>query len=390
MKIVHVCLSGVYTEGWSYQENLLSKYHAMLGYDVTLITNKLMYDDAGNKVEAKDTDYINSNHVRIIRLEEKFGKPLRKFQRYPDFYQTIEAEAPDIIFIHSCQFLDTDKIVQYKTIHPNTKLYVDNHADFSNSASGWLSQNILHKIIWKSSAKRLLPLTEMFYGVMPSRVDFLEKIYGLPKEKIELLVMGADDEKIEAALKPEVRKYIRNQYGIAEEDFLIITGGKIDLAKKQTLLLMRAVNDLNIPNVKLLVFGSVVDELKDEVKELCSPVVQYIGWVDSKITDQYFAAADLVVFPGRHSVFWEQVAGMGIPMVCKFWDGTTHVDVGGNVRFIQKDSVEEITRILRDIVETEGVYARMKEVAQEEGRKIFSYREIAKRSIGVPTNRQEL
>ena len=136
-------------------------------------------------------------------------------------------------------------------------------------------------------------------------------------------------------------------------------------------------------NVKLLVFGSVVDELKNEVSELCSAAVQYIGWVDSKITDQYFAAADLVVFPGRHSVFWEQVAGMGIPMVCKYWEGTTHVDVGGNVRFIQHDSVEEITDILQGIIQNEDVYAKMKSIAQSKGKETFSYREIAKRSIGA-------
>ena len=383
MKIVHVCLVGVYTEGWSYQENFLSKYHAKLGNRVTLISNMLMYDDAGKKVEAKETSYINDVNVKVIRLKEKKGKPLSKFQRYPDLYQKLVEEEPDIIFVHGCQFLDTDQIIKYKTVYPKTKIYVDNHADFSNSASGWISQNILHKIIWRRSAKRLLPVTEKFYGVMPSRVDFLEKIYSLPKEKIELLVMGADDEKVEAALDPAVKSRIRKQYGIADEDFLIITGGKIDLAKRQTLLLMKAVNNLSIPNVKLLVFGSVVDELKNEVSELCSAAVQYIGWVDSKIKDQYFAAADLVVFPGRHSVFWEQVAGMGIPMVCKYWEGTTHVDVGGNVRFIQHDSVEEITDILQGIIQNEDVYAKMKSIAQSKGKETFSYREIAKRSIGA-------
>ena len=383
MKIVHVCLVGVYTEGWSYQENFLSKYHAKLGNRVTLISNMLMYDDAGKKVEAKETSYINDVNVKVIRLKEKKGKPLSKFQRYPDLYQKLVEEEPDIIFVHGCQFLDTDQIIKYKTVYPKTKIYVDNHADFSNSASGWISQNILHKIIWRRSAKRLLPVTEKFYGVMPSRVDFLEKIYSLPKEKIELLVMGADDEKVEAALDPAVKSRIRKQYGIADEDFLIITGGKIDLAKRQTLLLMKAVNNLSIPNVKLLVFGSVVDELKNEVSELCSAAVQYIGWVDSKITDQYFAAADLVVFPGRHSVFWEQVAGMGIPMVCKYWEGTTQVDVGGNVRFIQHDSVEEITDILQGIIQNEDVYAKMKSIAQSKGKETFSYREIAKRSIGA-------
>lgn len=385
MKIVHICVSGVYTEGWSYQENLLSKYHAKLGNEVTLIANKLVYND-GKKVETEESDYINEDGVKVIRLAEKSGKPLSKFQKYPDLYKTIEKEKPDILFVHSCQFLDSKQIVKYKKIHPKVKVYIDNHADYSNSATNWISRNVLHKIIWKRCAQSLLPVTEIFYGVMPSRVEFLEKMYGLPKSKVKLLVMGADDEKTEAALKPEIKENIRAKYKIDPEDFLIITGGKIDEAKKQTLLLMQAVNDLKMPNVKLLVFGSVVDNLKDEVNKLCSPNVQYIGWIDSKMTDQYFAAADLVVFPGRHSVFWEQVAGLGIPMVCKYWDGTTHVDVGGNIKFIYEDKTEEIACVLKKIVENKDVYFQMKLIAEERGRKAFSYYDIAKRSIESVTH----
>lgn len=227
-------------------------------------------------------------------------------------------------------------------------------------------------------AKIIEPYTEKFYGVMPSRVDFLKTMYGLPDEKVELLVMGADDEKVVEALRPDSRKEIRNKYDIRESDFLIMTGGKIDAAKMQTLLLMEAVNRVN--GIKLIVFGSVVDELYRNVKQLCSDRVQYIGWVDSSKTDKYFAAADLVVFPGRHSVFWEQVAGMGIPMLVKDWPGTHHIDVGGNVKFIENDSVEEIEKKLKDIIDRD--YDKMKTVAQTKAMKNFSYMEIAKRSIG--------
>lgn len=382
MKIVHVCLVGVYTEGWSYQENLLSKYHVKMGHKVTLIANKLMYDYSGRKVESNDNDYINDFGVKIIRLPEKRYKPLRKFQRYPDLMNVLNIEKPNIIFVHGCQFLDADVIVKYKKLNRDIKVYVDNHADFSNSASGWISKNMLHRIVWRRMAQRLLPVTEKFYGVMPSRVEFLKHMYGLPSDKVELLVMGADDEKVEYALKPEVKNSIRTKYNISSTDFLILTGGKIDFAKRQTLLLMKAINDLNIPSVKLLVFGSVDDELKDEVGKLCSDSVQYIGWVDSKTTDQYFAASDLVVFPGRHSVFWEQVAGMGIPMVCKYWEGTTHVDVGGNVFFLYQDTVEEILEILQKIILNKEVYSKMKNVAQKKAKRFFSYSEIARRSLG--------
>ena len=258
-------------------------------------------------------------------------------------------------------------------------VYVDNHADFSNSATNWLSLHILHKMIWKSCAQRIEPYTKRFYGVLPARVDFLKKIYELPAEKIELLVMGADDESVESARKTEIKEKIRKQYGIAMDDFLIMTGGKIDIAKQQILLLMESVNKLQNPKVKLIVFGSVIPELKEKIEGLCSEFNQYIGWINSDDTYDYYAAADLAVFPGRHSVFWEQVAGLGVPMLCKEWEGTTHVDMGGNVKFLKEDSFAEILKNLEEILKHE-TYSQMKNVAEQK-REHFLYSQIAMRSI---------
>ena len=96
---------------------------------------------------------------------------------------------------------------------------------------------------------------------------------------------------------------------------------------------------------------------------------------------KYFAASDLVVFPGRHSVYWEQVTGLGVPMLCKEWDGTKHVDLGGNVRFLRHDSTKEIQREIERLLDNPGEYGKMKEVARREGMKVFSYRRIARQSL---------
>ena len=156
----------------------------------------------------------------------------------------------------------------------------------------------------------------------------------------ELFVMGADDELVEKAAQAEVRDRIRKKYNILDDDFLVMTGGKIDAYKTQTILLLQAIRNIDNDKVKLVVFGSVSDELKDEVNSLVDGVkIQYIGWINTKDSYDLFASADLVVFPGRHSVYWEQVAGQGIPMIVKDWNGTHHIDLGGNVEFIKEDSV---------------------------------------------------
>ena len=223
---------------------------------------------------------------------------------------------------------------------------------------------------------------DTFFGVMPSRVNFLQNIYGIAKEKTDLLFMGADDECVEQAALPEVRKAIREKYGIREDDFLVMTGGKIDSFKTQTLLLMEAVKEIEHPRLRLLIFGSVEEDLKERFDALCDgKKIQYMGWAKGEQPYEYFATADLIVFPGRHSVYWEQVVAQGIPMLCKYWDGTTHVDIGGNVHFLKEDSVQVIKTELQGLLDHPDEYEKMKQAALSNRRHEFSYKQIARRSI---------
>lgn len=380
-KIVHIMLAGPVTDGWTYQDNLLTKYHRRLGYEVTMITSQWVWGENGKLAKLEKTDYLNENDVKVIRLpikgKDEFSK---KFKRYRGLYTAIKVEKPDILFIHGVSFCDVKTVVKYIRAHSDIKVFVDNHSDFSNSGTNWLSRNVLHKIIWKHNAQMLLPHTKKFYGVLPARVDWLVDMYGLPKEKCELLVMGGDDGEVEKAKDKIAISKLRKEYNINQHDFLIVTGGKIDSAKKQTLLLMKAVQGIQNENVRLIVFGSVEETLKREVESLSDGnKIQYIGWIKGSDSYQYFAAADLVVFPGRHSVFWEQVAAQGIPMICKYWEGTTHVDSGGNVVFFKEDSVESIAASIRTVI-AHTTYEKMKQEAKKNAER-FCYSEIARQSL---------
>ena len=380
MKILHLCLACFYIDNYSYQENLLPKYHKQMGHEVKIIASLMSFDSSGKRCYLPTAgEYMNEDGIPVKRLNYKEPEKVGKlFRTYRGTYDSIKEFAPDIIFIHGVQFSDISQVVKYVKRNPNTKVYVDNHSDFSNSANNWVSKNIQHKIIWKHYAQMINPYTERFYGVLPARVDFLVDMYHLPKEKVKLLVMGADDELAEKAANSAVRNKIREKYGFDQDDFLIVNGGKIDQWKKQTLLLMDAVNQTEDPKIKLLVFGSVTPELREQVEKRCSDKVKYIGWVQSNDSYELFAAGDIACFPGRHSVFWEQVAGQGIPMICKYWEGTTHVDCGNNAVFLYDDSVEEIKRTVLEIFKTKhkSMLASAQECKHE-----FLYSVIAKKAI---------
>ncbi len=387
MRITHICLVEGYTEGLNYQENMIIKYQAKEGHRVSLITTDHCFTEGVWGVCETESDYLNPQGVRIIRLPFLFPVPYalnRKIGIFKNTVKVLEELRPDVIFVHNLQFWDVKEIVQYKKKHPEVTLYADNHSDFSNSARNWIARNVLYRFWWKPCAKKMEPWTEKFFGVLPARIDFLENVYGIAHEKTDLLVMGADDECVQKAAQPKVKKRIREQFHIDEKDFLIVTGGKIDAFKTQTLFLMEAVQRIKSDKVKLLVFGSVEENLKEPLLKLSDgSKVQYIGWAKGNQSYEYFGAADLVVFPGRHSVYWEQVVAQGIPMVCKYWEGTTHVDIGGNVEFLYKDSIEEIQEKLEEIIRHPEKYNEMKKKAKGTGKEEFSYVKIARKSIGL-------
>ncbi len=385
MKILHCCLAAFYIDGYSYQENILPREHKKMGHDVKIVASTETFVDNSKLGYIEPSEYINEDNISVVRLPYSKILPhaiMKKIRIYKGLNNVLCQFRPDILFLHDLQFMDILTIVKYLKDKPLVKVFVDCHSDFSNSARTWLSKNILHKIIYRYCAKKIEPYTEKFWGVLPARVNFLVDVYNIPREKVKLLVMGAEDEKVKNAQKYSTRHELRDKYGLKKEDILIVTAGKIDSAKKQTLILMRAVHGIKNERVKMVIFGSLSKEIQEEFYSSCDDEkIKFIGWVNSNESYNHFAMADLVVFPGRHSVFWEQVVGLGIPCIIKYWEGTTHIDLDGNCKYIFEDTVEEIRKQIEDVVNNEKELNNMKMVAIKKGMEAFSYSRIAMKSI---------
>lgn len=384
MKIVHLCLSSFFIDNYSYQENMLPKYHVLQGHKVTVIASLVSFDSFGKPcLLEKESTYLAKERYKIIRLDYK--KPFYKFNKFVRFYNntylTLEIEKPDLIFIHDFSFMDISKVIKYIRRNKNVKVFVDCHTDYINSAQSWISKNIFHKIIWRYYGKILSPYVEKFYGVTPLRCEFLRDAYKIDPNKIELLVMGVDDAQLKLKNKIDIKKELFKSFGIEKHDFVIVTGGKID-EKKNIHLVMLAVNKLQQKNVKLVVFGTVAPEVKLYFDTLLiSECIIFIGWLTAEEITDCFISADLIVFPGTHSVLWEQAVGIGIPCLFKYWEGMTHVDVGGNCEFLYRDDSDEIFYILNNILNDREKYVSMKQIAIKNGLNEFSYSAIAKKAI---------
>ena len=382
MNILHIAPNATYNEGWGYQENLLPKYHARMGHNVTLIVRNRKFIN-GLSVETECEDYISPSGFRVIR--EKvfipsfpfFGVLFSKLKIYP----LLLSLKPDFVFFHGLVSSTIFQVSRYKkNVNPSLVIVQDNHLDYNIGfhKSMPLKHKILvckHRIVYAMNNR----FVSKVYGVTPWRKQYAEEVFGVPSSKTDVLNMGADDDCLDFENRVAIRNEIREKYDILPSDFLIVTGGKIDSGKKIDVL-MRSVK--NLPDVKLLIFGHVLDNFKDEFQRLLrnNNNIIYIGWIDSFKVYDYFFAADLVFFPGQHSVLWEQACAAKVPCVFAKWEGMDHLNNGGNADFVSPVNESTIYDKIKELKFTPKYYA-MSSVANSSKTDVYLYSKIAEKSL---------
>jgi len=383
MKILHICIATHFTEKYSYQENELPKKHAQLGNIVKIVCGQLGFNASKKPDDLTPTRKIIDNGIELVRLEyvKSPFNILKKLKVVKKLYSEIKSFDPDIIFVHGIQFWGFRQVYRYKKKNRRVKVFADNHADYINTPVIKRHQKILHRCIYGSIARKFVPYIEKYWGVTQMREEYLHEMYDIPYEKIGLLVMGGDETKINFDSRDTLRKAFCDKFNIPSNFKIIVTGGKIE-RRKNIHLLIKAMKDIN--NAALVIFGEILDDIYTEFWDLLksTPNVVFVGWIPSDEAYNYFVFSDLAVFPGNHSVLWEQAVACGIPTVFKYFEGITHIDLGGNAIFLHNDDSQEISNTINNIFNDEVLFEKMRNTASLKGCQTFAYINIAKRSIG--------
>ncbi len=387
MKILHCCLAAFYIDDFSYQENILPKIHKLQGHEVSILASTETYINNTSLGYVNPSTYKNRDQITVTRIPYVKWLPhhlARKIRIYSGITSYLNDNRPDVIFLHNFQFVSVKEFAKYAQ-NNHVTIFVDSHTDSINSGKSWISALILHKIVYRWCAKSIEKYVEKFYGTLPIRERYLEDMYGINKNKIDLLPFGVDDSIFEAEEKEGIRQATRGKLEVSKNDFLIITGGKIDNRKNIHQLMesfVKLQEKYSHSGVKLVVFGKPITSLKDRINSLsCHRDIIYLDWIDSNNIHKYLLASDLAFFPGTHSVLWESAVGLGVPCVFFKWEGITHVDVGGNCFFIESSDIEYLTNVLHNLIIDKRRYTKMKEVAQKYGPQNFSYSNIARKAI---------
>jgi len=383
MRILHLCLASFYIDDYGYQENILPKFHKLQGHTVKIVASTETYINNRELGYIEPKSYTNEHGIPVVRLPYAYlisHRVARKIRAYKGLYEEISNFRPDIIFAHGVQFAGVYDVVRYVKKHSKVKVFVDGHSDFINSARGLFSEHVLHRGLYRHFAQVIDPCVSKFFGVTPLRCDFFHDVYGIDSEKIELLVMGADDSELDYSKRGSIRHRVREKLGISAEAFVLVTGGKIDRLKRiDELIKLMSIGDFS--SIKLIVFGQVAEDLEAVMAPLLkSDCVIDVGWASTAEVYDYYFAADLAVFPGTHSVLWEMAVGAGLPAILRRWKGMEHVDVGGNCLFVEDDMLE-LKMALKRVCFDEVFFQKMKMISESDGIEAFAYSKIAKRAL---------
>lgn len=309
-----------YNQSLSYQENLLEKYFSKAGHRVSIIsaTTTDVFEFIANRYDARrpaTTEHHGRTTVYRQPYQYNFLSRIRKFSGVAEL---LERERPDLIFIHDIQF-NLPEVAEYKRRHPQTRLVLDYHADFSNSARNWLSLAILHKGLRRPLLRRYDGILDDIYPVTPASQRFLADVYGIPDSRMTLLPLGCDMDACRRVRAERKGLELRRHYDIPTDAFVAFGGGKL-ARPKGVERLIRAFLDMPADSNWLVVAGDAGKDDAAYLQELTAladghPRILWTGWLDQEAMLAHLDLADLAVFPGSQSILWQQAIGMGKPVL---------------------------------------------------------------------------
>jgi 1,2-diacylglycerol 3-alpha-glucosyltransferase len=390
MKIVMIC--DFYDESLQYQESLIAKYYSKHGHTVSVITSTFdsVHDYILDKYDKKKPGSVyKADKVKIIRLPYSLNI-MNKLRKFPGVSKILFEEKPDLIFIHDIH-LNLREAAKYKDKFNPCKIIMDYHADYSNSAKNWISLNILHKIIRKSLFYMNIKSIDKIYPVVPAGFVFLNEVYGVPYNRMELLPLGSDTDLANSVMISKSGVPIRNKLGILVDDLAIFTGGKLTPAKK-TDLLIEAFHKINNPNLHLIIVGDASKsdlEFKNQLLKLAGDnnKIHFVGWIDSKEVYNYMDACDLAVFPASQSVLWQQSISMGLPLIAGKVgiQDSSYLNLHGNVITLEeKDITSEMLQFqISRLINNRVLLDELKSAALLTSTELLSYDKIVTKTLEI-------
>lgn len=302
MRILHLMLSCFYIDNYNYQENILPRINKKMGHDVRIIASTETFIN-GKLGYLESSKYLNEDNIEVVRLSYRKTLPhfiMRRIREYIGLYEEIEKFKPDVILSHGVPFKDIQTVVKYKKNNPYIKLFLDSHEASHNSALNWISDNILHKCLYRKYLRNVHQYVEKIFYIEPDSKRFITEKYHIPENKLEYWPLGGelinDDEKLKN------KKEVFKQLNITKDKIIFTHSGKFD-KRKRTEELLSAFSMVKDDRFVMLIVGVFLEDIEEKVKKIIDndSRIMFLGWKKGDELIKILCATDVYCQPGSVS-----------------------------------------------------------------------------------------
>jgi len=389
MKILHICLSSHYTEGMTYQDNMLVEHNVNDGHQVLCISDCNKFEN-GIVVSTLPENVILKSGAQLIRPKFMYninsGKlmgvilmTLRQLTAYIELKKIIDNYMPDVILCHHPHTYTILNMIHYKKRHNSVKIYFDYHVDSNNTShfnNMFDSIFFLRNIIYRNILRFSYPHINKIFYIWGGSREYIIKKYHTPKNMIEFYPLGGAIPSKENYVRYRAER--REELDIKENDILLLHTGKLD-SKKQTRDIISAF--LSVPNerLKLVIIGSITNDMKPILEPLIESDkrILYLGWKSGNVLLQYLCAGDLYVQLGGASATMQNALCCGCPVLLNPLKGYYNDFMRGNGKFVNNS--DELINALNEILENQSLLESMKDNTWKIATEILDYNKLAAR-----------
>lgn len=366
MKILMLC--EFYDESLEFQENLLVKYYRRHGHEVTVITSTFdsVFDYYNDRYDPAKPGRTYADHgARIVKLPYRYNL-LNRLRAYTRIDRLLDEAQPDLIYVHDIM-PNLPEAIAYLKRHPKCRMILDYHADYSNSGKNWLSLKVLHGVLRKWFLDRARPHLSRIFPVVPASAVFLNEVYGVPHEEMEVLPLGADMDTVRRIRAEGGRDELRRSLGIGSSDIVIFTGGKMT-SYRRTEVLFAAVDQLRRYPIKVVVVGDSDaggGDYKARLRDLTAARddIVFTGWLGKDDVYRHLAMSDLAVFPAGQSIMWQQAIASGLPLIVGDVGSQdiSYLNLADNIVILPHDEIrpDRFAGAIANVLDTPGRLAVM-------------------------------
>lgn len=318
MKIVHV--QDIFHPEAGYQENVVAKYNALAGNEVTVIASEIekVPDNiisffGKDNIKEKDEKYTKETGARIIRVPVyKYisGRAIYKEK----VFKIIDKLEPDILFIHGNDtyigmryILKLNKL-KYPVIYDNHMVDVASHNKLRN----------LYYMAYKYIFAKIL-IKNKVTVIRTENDDFVQNRLGVPQYLSPVIQFGSD---LLLFKKDDIKRdALRKELGIPQDTFLAIYAGKLD-EYKGGLFLAEAIEKklCSKKDIRFMIIGNFVGEYGAKVKKRMTSSENKIYFLPTQKyieLPQYYQISDCMVMPKECSTTFFDAQACGLPCIAE-------------------------------------------------------------------------